>query len=389
VLHAARLALFGSCSLMLVLVLAACSEPRDPSSDGDDEGEASEDEASEGEGETGEPSPALGDACESRAVIVEAPTTITLGLRDASPQPEPQTLAAACPGLSGPLVYVEVHVDGRVDLSVAARGRGFTPQFAVLLPGCSADPSRVLACGSALPVTLDDIGPNVDLLVAIGASADEPALTSERPGPDQPDPLDLELRLEVRPVLAEHARCGPGFGRCEPGTVCLVPDGPEDGPEDGSGMAIARCWRPPADSCVAPGTAIVASPGDELVIEIPGDEPHSDAHEHGCTGWRRPERVERLLLPTGLSETASVHIEADDPRVGLALRGPTCAPEHALACAPATGEGTTTSLSFAGPGELAALAAAGEGPLLFIELPSPELDPEPSPTIRVRVWLVD
>lgn len=351
---------------MLALVLTGCgSEAPDAETD--------QAEAESGESETGEEPAAIGDACETTPVLLEAPTTIELGLRHATPGPE--ALAEACPGLTGPMIYAEATVHGRADLTVATRGRGFTPRFVVMLPGCSADPSRVLACGDALPVTLPDLGPDLELLIAIAATAEEPALTSEAPEEGAPDPLDVELRLEVRPVLAEGDRCGPAFGRCEAGTVCLLD-------EDADG-AVERCRRPLADSCAAPGTLALAAPGEEIVLEIPGDEPHSDAHEHPCTGWRRPERVDRLELPAGLGEGAILRVEADDPRVGLALRGPDCAPEHALACAPATGAGDGTVLEFATPGQLAGLAAAGEAPRLFIELPS--ADPPETLVVRVRV----
>jgi hypothetical protein len=275
-------------------------------------------------------------------------------------------------------VFAEASLRSRADLSVSVRGQDFTPKFAVLLPGCSADPSRVLACGDALPVTLGDLGPDLDLLIAIGIDADDPALSLE-PSAQPPDPLDFELRLATRPVLGELDRCGPEFGRCEAGTVCLAAD------EDGA--LVDRCRRPPADSCVAPGTVIVPSSG-AVVIEILATEPHSDAHEHACTGWRRPERVERLELPAMLDQAAALMILADDPRVGLALREHDCLPEHALACAPASASAEPTSLSVSGS-ELAALAAAGEAPLLFIELPNPELDADPPASVHVSVELID
>jgi hypothetical protein len=134
---------------------------------------------------------------------------------------------------------------------------------------------------------------------------------------------------------------------------------------------------------------VLPSPGASVVIEIPPDEPHSDAHEHPCTGWRRPERVEQLELPPGLGETAQLIVHADDPRVGLALRGADCLPESTLACAPATGSGEGTSISFGGPGQLAALAAAGEAPILFIELPRAEDDANPDAAIHVSVELLE
>lgn len=334
----------------------------------------SEGEESDDEGETGEP-PAIGDQCEDTILILEAPTTLAATLRNASA--DDLGIAAEC-GLTGPIVFAEATLHGRADLLVSARGRAYTPKFAVMLPGCVADPSRILACGDTLPVTIRDLGPDVELLLAIGVDSADPAL--ELPETEHSDPLDFELRLEARAVLSEHALCGPSHGRCEAGTVCLA--------EDEDGVQIERCRRPPADSCVAPDTLAVPSPGAAAVIEISPDEPHSDAHEHACTGWRRPERVERLELPVGLGETASLSVQADDPRVGLALRGPDCLPESALACAPAIDSGEAISLSFGGQGQLAALAAAGEAPILFIELPR-EDDADPPASIHVSVEILE
>lgn len=344
-------------SLVGLLGLGACMGP-------DDRADEGEPRANGSEGETGEL--ALGDRCEDTPIILETPTRFEGSLRGATGDSE--GIAAAC-GLSGPTVFATITLERRADARVVVRGRGFPAKFALLRPGCVADPGRVLACGASLPVTLTDVGPDLELLVAIGVDALDPALT-EVVGVGEADPLDFELRLEALAVLGEHARCEPGFGRCEVGTVCLPGDALGDEP------GLLRCRRPPADSCVAPGILELPSPGAAAVIEIAPDDPHSDAHAHACTGWRRPERVERLVLPAGLSETATLYVHADDPRVGLALRGPSCLPEHALACAPASdAQGdANSSLSFGAPGQLASLAA-GEAPLLFIELPRAEAQP--------------
>lgn len=355
---------------------SGCGADDGESSDADgqaDEQADGQDEQAES-GEAGEPPPAIGDRCEDTALTLEAPTTIAATLRNA--EPDPQGIAASC-GLTGPTVFAEASVGSRADLTVAVRGRTYSPKFAVLLPGCTSDPDRVLACGDALPVTLADLGPDVDVLIAIGIDADDPALAAE---PAALDPLDLELRLELRPVLAEHDRCGPAFGRCESGTVCLATD---EGGED-------RCTRPPADSCAAPGSLAVSA-SEASVIEIASSEAHSDAHEHSCAGWRRLERVERLELPAGLGEDATLTVTADDPRVGLALRGFDCLPEHELACAPATNSGDAIALSLTGP-ELASLAAGEQGPLLFIELPfefADEAAADPPAVVHVSVEIVE
>jgi hypothetical protein len=273
-------------------------------------------------------------------------------------------------------VFARVHVSGRVDLTLAVEGQAFGPKFAVLRPGCLAsalDDERVLACGDELPVTVFDIGPDVELLVAIGVGQDDPALALAAAAEGEPDPLDFELEFVQRAVLGEGQRCGPDQGRCEAGTVCLVAE------EDG--VSEARCRRPEADSCAAPGVIALPEPGSSIVLTIPPDEPHSDAHEHACTGWRRPERVDRLELPTMLPSDAYLRVRADDPRVGLALRGSSCAPEAALACTPSD-SGNETVLVWGGDGELSALAQAGEAPLLFVELPRPD-GAQPVGTISV------
>jgi hypothetical protein len=334
------------------LLVALGCRPSDPGeSKGDD------DESSEGESETGEPS-ALGADCLTTELVLAAPMSLQATLRHATTS----EIGSSC-GATGPTVFARVHVSGRVDLTLAVHGQAFEPKFAVLRPGCLAsalEDDRVLACGDELPVTVFDIGPDVELLVAIGIAQDDPALALAAAPEGEPDPLDFELEFVQRAVLAEGQRCGPDRGRCEAGTVCLVAE------EDG--VSEARCRRPEADSCAAPGVIALPDPGSSIILSIAPDEPHSDAHEHDCTGWRRPERVDRLELPTLLPSDAYLMVRADDPRVGLALRGSSCALEDALACTPSD-MGNETVLVWGGDGELSALAQAGETPLLFVELP--------------------
>lgn len=335
-----------------------------------DEGEAAsgEDEAAEqgeGEGETGE-EPAAGDICEVAPVAVSAPSSTRASLRNATPSPIP----AAC-GIDGPVVFFDVHVAARVDLAVGVTGREAATKLAVMRPGCldtSDDPTRVLACADALPVTLFDLGPDASLSVAVGIGADDPALALEPA--DDPDPLEFELALATRAVLAHGQACGLPNTRCEAGTVCsseaaLDPGGRESG-ETGDQDDALRCLRPEADSCTAPGTlTLELDVAHELVIAP--DELHSDAHEHPCTGWRRPERVEQLELPPAIPPGAALVVRADDGRVGLALRGSSCLVEDTLACA-AHGAPDETFLVWDGP-DLDTAAADGHTPLLFIELP--------------------
>lgn len=358
-----KLALIG-------LALLGCRPGDDAGDEAELAGDEDEDDESEtGESETGE-QVALGDDCQTTELVLAAPLGLQATLRGATVS----ELGGAC-GLTGPSVFARVHVSGRVDLELEARGRAFEPRFAVLRPGCLPDPEaddRVLACGHQLPVTLFDVGPDLELLVAIGLEQDNPALAAASEG--EPDPLDFELVLAQRAVLAQGERCGPDRGRCESGTVCLAVE--QDGVHE------TRCVRPPADSCAEPGSLALPEPGSVISLSIPPDEPHSDAHEHECTGWRRPERVERLELPPSLPSDAALHVRVDDPRVGLALRDHTCAPEHALACTPANA-GTATVLVWGGDGELTALAQAGHAPLLFIELPRSDVDGQGVGTITV------
>lgn len=339
----------------VLALLSACGPTA--STDGDAADAEADTSQDEGESETGEPT-ALGDSCETTELIIEAPATLRASLRHATASP----LTEVC-GVAGPAVFARVRVGGRVDLTMSARGRAFEPSLTVMPPDCLSvadDPGRLLACGHALPLTLFDIGPDIELLVAIAIAADDPALALTPAADGETDPLDVELAFTLQAVLGEGQRCGPGQGRCESGTVCL--------PADEDGVSVDRCRRPEADSCVAPGSWQLPPPGEVLSFTIAPDEPHSDAHEHACTGWRRPERVDRLELPASLPAGTTLIVRADDPRVGLALRGPSCAVEHALACA-ADGAPSETVLSWGGDGSLADMAAAGDSPWLFIELP--------------------
>lgn len=356
---------------MFALCFAACSL-------GCGGGEAEEDvstsDASSEESETGEP-PAPGDSCEDTLLRVEAPATIRASLQRATPSQIP-----GC-GIDGPVVFMHLRASSRVDLSAHVRGRAAQPKLALMRPGCvseSADPSRILACAEALPTTLFDLGPGVEMVVAVGLAADDPALAAPEFDPEAGalDPLEFELELDVRVVLEEGDRCGQAKTRCEAGTLCM------DASEPGE-AAAPRCVRPEADSCVSPGTSVLEL-GQPTLLEIPPEEAHSDAHEHACTGWRRPERVERLELPSSLPEGTQLRVRANDGRVGLALRGPSCDPQQALACAPAAGA-DETFLQW-GDASLVELAASGQAPLLFVELP-PDTALEPLDAVSVSIEL--
>jgi hypothetical protein len=352
--------------LFTTLSCRAGADGETPSSDAD--------ETTEGDSETGEPS-AIGDECETTELVIETPTRLQATLRHATSS----EIGNAC-GATGPVVFTRVRVSSRVDLTLEANGRAFDPKLALLRPGClatTADDERLLACGDELPVTVFDIGPDVELLVAIGIAEEDPALAiAAEPG--EPDPVDFGLEFSQRAVLAEGQRCGLAQGRCEAGTVCLV--------VEQQGVEELRCLRPPADSCAAPGVLALPEPGAAMLLSIPPDEPHSDAHEHACSGWRRPERVDRLVLPPTLPSDAMLVVRADDPRVALALRS-SCAPEDALACTPSD-TGSESVLVWGQGGELSALAQAGAAPLLFIELPRSD-GAQPVGQITVELVLME
>lgn len=265
-------------------------------------------------------------------------------------------------GNGGPIGFVRIDIPIRADLIVHARAAQVLPRLAILQAGCASealDRDRLLACADALPLVVEDLRPGTELLLAIGAAPDDPALATPSPDPGTLDPLEVEIDLSLRAVIDEGFLCTPALGRCETGTLCLI---------EGE---VARCRRPDADSCTNPTALELLPIGESLLLAIDTADPHGDAHAHTCTGWRRPERVHRLLLPAEISPTARLEIVADDPRVGLAVRMPDCLPEHAQACAPADLEGGPHAL-IVGEGQLPIWAAQGIAPLLFVELPNDE-----------------
>ena len=125
--------------LCLGLAAPACGgDDEQPQAESD--GEVEEDDADD---ESGEP-PALGDQCEDTILLVEAPSTLAATLRNASV--EESGIAAAC-GLSGPIVFAELALHDRADLSVSARGRAYTPRFAVLQTFPASGPGALAAGG--------------------------------------------------------------------------------------------------------------------------------------------------------------------------------------------------------------------------------------------------
>jgi hypothetical protein len=363
----------------LVLVLAACSiDTNSPMNLRAGESDT------DSESETGEPEPDTDFVATcTDALLHRAPIHLHGSLRpivDAITFDVPP-IGLDCGLAEGaPIGFVRIEIPIRADVRIHTRGIEVLPRLAVLQAGCASealDPDRLLACADALPVTIEDLRGGTELLLAIGAAPDDPALSTPPPEPGVLDPLEVEIEIELRAVIDEGQRCNPGLGRCETGTTCLAAI------EDT--IAIDRCRRPPADSCANPSTLDLLPLGESLLVSIDTADPHGDAHAHACTGWRRPERVHRLRLPAEISPTARVEIIADDPRVGLAVRMPDCLPEHAHACMPADLEAGPHTL-LVGEGQLATWAMQGIAPLLFIELPA---DEEPPTMIDVSLTIIE
>ncbi len=360
----------------LALLLAACTTAaHEPASLRAGESETSE----TGDTETGESESETGETPVFAATCTEGPAHRLPATLHGSLRPLVETVAFGVPpigldcglGEGGPLGFVRVEVPVRADVIVRARGGQVVARVAVLQAGCASEAlasERLLGCVDALPVVIEDLRSGTELLLAIGAAVDDPGLASPPPGPGEFDPLTIELELSLRAVIDEGRTCSSALGRCETGTLCLSELEADDG---GDAVEVDRCRRPNAESCANPGELELLPVGESLVVMLATGEAHGDAHAHSCTGWRRPERVHRLVLPAEISPTARLEILADDPRVGLAVRAPDCLPDHAQACLPADLEGGPFPLILAS-GLLQTWAMQGVAPLLFIELPSDE-----------------
>jgi hypothetical protein len=345
----------SACSL--ALLLAACSnDTREPASlragESDTDTETGEDE----------PESDFIATC-TEALVHTLPTHLRGSLRPIAEAVvfDVPPIGQDCGLIEGsPLGFVRIEVPIRADLRIHARGAQVLPRVAILQAGCASealDADRLLACVDALPEVVEDLRGGTELLLAVGSAPDDPALATPQPDPGVLDPLKVEIQLELRAVIDEGQPCSPALGRCETGTLCLPVDDE------------ARCVRPEADSCANPSELSLLPIGQSLEVSIDTSEPHGDSHAHPCTGWRRPERVHRLLLPAEISPSARLEIVANDPRVGLAVRMPDCLPEHAHACSPVDLEAGPHTL-VVGENQLATWAMQGIAPLLFIELPA-------------------
>lgn len=260
-------------------------------------------------------------------------------------------LGGAC-GLGGPDAFFRLEVPRRSDVWLQGQGVGFVPRVGVLPFTCTTDwATRTLACTEGVGTWLLDVAEGSSLVVAVGVDEELPAL-DEPPPSEGPDPLAFALDVRLRNVLAPGEPCEPpGLGRCGTGTACL-PSPPPDDPEAEPGPAV--CVVLEGDTCQTAAPLPVV-PG-VTVVEIDPAAPQTDAHQHGCGGARRAERVLRLQPPPQAGPHA-VEIRADRPGVGLAVRGPGCLPEDERGCV--AGELAPAALS---------VDLVGEA-FLFVELP--------------------
>jgi hypothetical protein len=264
----------------------------------------------------------------------------------------------------GPDAFVLLDVPRRADVNLLARGVGFVPVVGARSPRCELGWSSTQhLCTQGLEGWVLDLPAGSTLLVSVGIDPGDPALASA-PTPGLADPLDFVLDLELRNVLLEGEPCVPASrGRCVSGTACLA----VDSHETGGTAETPRCVAVAGDTCA---TAIsVDLESGTTVLEIDRDDVQTDAHEHGCGGARRPERVLVLGLPPDLEPGAHLEVRAHAPDILLALRGPGCAADEELACAPDSADGSVAIIE-----DL--LAVGSPNVFLFIEYPRPAHDDE-------------
>jgi hypothetical protein len=334
-----------SAGLIVVWCLLACSESASDA-EVDAEGTGEPDEATTGSLDA---SPA--DQC------VAAPR-VAAGRHPGSLRGNTSDRGGAC-GLGGPDAFVVLETPRRVDVRVAARGVGFSPVVGVRSSRCEHSWSTQLSCTRDLEGWVLDVSAGSRLLVSVGISPDDPALSSSRP-PGQADPLDFLLELELRNVLLEGEQCTPpSRGRCVTGTVCMT------GELEGESSASPRCVAIEGDTCAS--AIPVSLELGTTVITLDRTMVQTDAHAHSCGGARRPERVLRLALPALLESGAILEARTSAPDVLLALRGPGCAADEELGCGVDTKDGTAVTVD--------GLAGLGMPDLfLFVELPRPAHD---------------
>ncbi|HET6582627.1 MAG TPA: hypothetical protein VFG69_04255 [Nannocystaceae bacterium] len=302
-----------------------------------------------------------GDRCESPLVVRPGVRTGTL----ANAQSDAENVC----GPGGPDVFVQVEVDRRADLIVDARGEGFVP-FVGVVESCSFG-AAPLGCVQGVPMTVLDLPAGAAPIVVVGIGDGDPALADESGG------REFVLDLRLRAVLAAGEACMPkDRGRCEVGSACL-PD------RD----AVAHCTVLAADTCATAEPHVLAL-GESTSITVDPGQPQTDAHEHGCTGARRRDRVLRVDLPEVLPPATSLRIGTDAADVGLAVRSASCLADDELGCAAPEPDGLVLVV----PDLLASLGNE-RAVYVFVELPldpvgDDEIDPGELPPFEVALALV-
>jgi hypothetical protein len=247
----------------------------------------------------------------------------------------------------------------RADVRIAARGRAFEPIVGVLADACVLDGERqFLACMPDGNGWVLDVPARAGLVIAVGIDANDPALDT-LVGDEGLDPLDYEIDIQLRKIVAEGEICDSGQVRCEPGTACIAPDevGAEDVPQDGA----RRCQRLEADTCATAESLVLDR--EAVRWDMPADARHTDAHHHGCVGARLVERVLRLGFPPDVRLPETVRVTAQGV-LGLAIRRGGCERTHEAACASVDPDASAEVEV-----ELEA-ASIREGVYVFVELPS-------------------
>jgi hypothetical protein len=268
----------------------------------------------------------------------------------------------ACGALAGD-GFFRYRVKARSDVTVRVRGERFQPIVAVVAGGCPG--GSLLACsvedGRADPedpnvmiVELPDLraGSELSFMVGIGAEVLEGLGEGE---------LETEVIVSSSPVWVAGQGCG-ALGRCASGARC-----------DG---ASNTCVEVMGASCGWPVVLPVVTNGSSL-LDVPSGL--TRAHAAKCDGAGEPPEagggcvVVRLDLAPELAQlpaTARLAISASlsgEPVRVLDLRSPTCELTDRVACA-ATDAGGSLAIEL---DDLARRAAAGERPILVLELPPP------------------
>lgn len=331
--------------MALAVCLVACQEDAATQDDAL-EPDATSGDSGEGETEGAPIDETAGDLCAQARLLSPGTTPGTLRSKSSSG-------GGAC-GNAGPDAFFVLDVPRRSDVGLTAIGRDYEPIVGVLPTSCVLQwDDRALACARGVQAWVTDVAAGTRLIVAVGIDPDDPALQTFEV--DGVDPLDFELKVELREIFGEGDACGPDrSGRCEGGTACLPLQIEE------SDDTQLTCQRLQADTCDAAQPLLIDEPSGEVVI--PADAIHTDAHVHGCTGDRAPERVLAATVALNVPPEGALEFSATGAS-GLAVRDASCAPSAELACDDA-GQASQAAVSLARDD-----VPADRSILVFVELP--------------------